>query len=376
MKGLILSGGKGTRLRPFTYTRAKQLLPLANKPVLFYAIEALVATGIRDIGIVVGDTHLEIRAAVGDGSRWGSDVQIKFIRQEAPLGLAHAVLTARDFVGQDRFIMYLGDNVIGEPLRPIVEAFDDPSCPYNCRILLTPVENPSDFGIAELDSTLPSENNGLDKRQEWRVRRLVEKPQVSASNLALVGVYCFDSNILKAAESIRPSARGELEITDAIQWLIDSGYEVCPHRLEGYWIDTGKMEDILSANRQVLAEIGSSIDSTAQVDLVSRLQGNVVLQAGARILNSVISGPAIIGERTCIENAYIGPFSSIYHDVSIKGSEVEYCIVLEHSRIHNVATRIEASLIGRYAEVYAASRRPRAHRLVLGDYSRVDLEED
>lgn len=375
MKGLILSGGKGTRLRPFTYTRAKQLLPLANKPVLFYAIEALVATGIRHIGIVVGDTHLEIRSAVGDGSRWGSNVQIEYIRQEAPLGLAHAVLSARDFLGQDRFIMYLGDNLIGEPLHPIVEAFADPSCPYNCRILLTPVENPSDFGIAELDATAPGEK-GLDHGQEWRVRRLVEKPQVPPSNLALVGVYCFDSNIFQAAESIRPSARGELEITDAIQWLIDSGYEVCPHLLQNYWIDTGKMEDILSANRQVLAGIGRSIDSTAQVDAASRIEGNVVLQAGVRIRNSVIRGPAIIGERTRIENAYIGPFSSIYHDVTIEGSEVEYCIVLEQSRINNVPTRIAASLIGRYAEVYAESQRPHAHRLVLGDYSRVGLRED
>ena len=208
------------------------------------------------------------------------------------------------------------------------------------------------------------------------MRRLVEKPQVPPSNLALVGVYCFDSNIFQAAESIRPSARGELEITDAIQWLIDSGYEVCPHLLQNYWIDTGKMEDILSANRQVLAGIGRSIDSTAQVDAASRIEGNVVLQAGVRIRNSVIRGPAIIGERTRIENAYIGPFSSIYHDVTIEGSEVEYCIVLEQSRINNVPTRIAASLIGRYAEVYAESQRPHAHRLVLGDYSRVGLRED
>ena len=377
MKGLILSGGKGTRLRPLTYTRAKQLLPLANKPVLFYAIEALVASGIRDLGIVVGDTHEEIRATVGDGSRWGAEVHIQYIQQEAPLGLAHAVLTAREFLGNERFIMFLGDNLIGEPLNPIVEAFNDPACSYHCRILLTPVENPSEFGVAELRS-LPPQGSATESplpEGALQVRRLVEKPALPLSNLALVGVYCFDSHILEAAESIEPSARGELEITDAIQWLIDAGYDVRPHLLEGYWIDTGKMEDILSANRQVLATIGHSIDKSAEVDASSRIQGNVTIQAGARIQNSVIRGPAIIGERTRIENAYVGPFSSIYHDASIEGSEVEYCIVLENSRIHNVPTRIEASLIGRNVEVYAETQRPRAHKLMLGDYSKVGLME-
>jgi glucose-1-phosphate thymidylyltransferase len=374
VKGLILTGGKGTRLRPLTYTRAKQLLPLANKPVLFYAIEALVAAGVSDIGLVVGDTHVEIRSAVGDGSRWGSEVHIQYIQQEAPLGLAHAVLTARDYLGKDRFIMFLGDNLIGESLGPIVQAFEDPACSYNCRILLTPVEDPSAFGIAELDSLAPDRETA--DHEGLRVRRLVEKPPVPASNLALVGVYCFDHHILEAADSIVPSARGELEITDAIQWLIEAGYDVRPHMLEGYWIDTGKMEDILAANRQVLSGIGHAIDSSAEVDTASRIQGNVTIQADARIRNSVIRGPAIIGERAHIENAYIGPFSSIYHDVTIEGSEVEYCIVLENSRIHNVPTRIEASLIGRNAEVYSETKRPRAHKLMLGDYSKVGLMEE
>jgi glucose-1-phosphate thymidylyltransferase len=340
------------------------LLPLANKPVLFYAIEALVATGIWDIGIVVGDTHAEIRAAVGDGSRWGEAVRITYLQQEAPLGLAHAVLTAREFLASDRFIMFLGDNLIGESLEPIVQAFADPACGYHCRILLKPVQNPGEFGIAELEPLAPA-----------RVRRLVEKPLVPPSNLALVGVYCFDSSIFQAAESIKPSPRGELEITDAIQWLIDTGYDVSAHMLEGYWIDTGKMEDILSANRQVLAGIVRSIDATADIDAASSIQGNVTIQAGARVHNSVIRGPAIIGERTHIENAYVGPFSSIYHDVVVTGSEVEYCIVLEHSRITNIPTRIEASLIGRSAEIYAEPQRPRAHKFMLGDYSKVGLVE-
>ena len=369
MKGLILSGGKGTRLRPFTFTRAKQLLPLANKPVLFYAIESLVAAGIRELGIVVGDTHEEIRAAIGDGSRWGREVQIHFIQQEAPLGLAHAVLTAREFLADERFIMFLGDNLIGESLDPIVRAFAAPDCSYQCRILLTPVEHPSEFGVAELEPG--ADQNGL--ADEPRIRRLVEKPRVPPSNLALVGVYCFDPHIFEAAERISASARGELEITDAIQWLIDQGYDVRSHLLRSFWIDTGKMEDILAANRQVLAGLGHSVDASATVSADSVLQGNVTVQAGAHISNSVIRGPAIIGEGCRITNAFIGPFSSIYHDVTIENSEVEYCIVLENARISNVGGRIEASLIGRYAEVQAAPRKPTAYKLMLGDHSKIGL---
>jgi glucose-1-phosphate thymidylyltransferase len=371
MKGLILSGGKGTRLRPLTYTRAKQLLPLANKPVLFYAIESLVNAGIHDLGIVVGDTHEEIRAAAGDGSRWGPEVRVTYIQQEAPLGLAHAVLTAREFLGDDKFIMFLGDNLIGEPLDLIVQAFGSPDCDYQCRILLTRVANPSEFGVAELEPALPAGPGRA--AAEPRVRRLIEKPRIPPSDLALVGVYCFDSHILEAAERIEPSARGELEITDAIQWLIDQGYAVRPHLLQGYWIDTGKMEDILAANRQVLAGLGRYIDPVATISADSILQGDVRIEAGAEIINSVVRGPAIIGERTVIRNAFVGPFSSIYHDVTIDSSEVEYCIVLEHSRIANVPGRIETSLIGRYADVHASSHKPVAHKLMLGDYSRVGL---
>jgi glucose-1-phosphate thymidylyltransferase len=371
MKGLILSGGKGTRLRPLTYTRAKQLLPLANKPVLFYAIESLVNAGIHDLGIVVGDTHEEIRAAAGDGSRWGPEVRVTYIQQEAPLGLAHAVLTAREFLGDDKFIMFLGDNLIGESLDPIVQAFGSTTCDYQCRILLTRVANPSEFGVAELEPAPPARPGRA--AAEPRVRRLIEKPKVPPSDLALVGVYCFDSHILEASERIAPSARGELEITDAIQWLIDQGYAVRPHLLQGYWIDTGKMEDILAANRQVLAGLGRYIDPSATISADSILQGDVRIEAGAEIINSVVRGPAIIGERTVIRNAFVGPFSSIYHDVTIDSSEVEYCIVLEHSRIANVPGRIETSLIGRYAEVHASSHKPVAHKLMLGDYSRVGL---
>jgi len=366
MKGLILSGGKGKRLRPLTYTRPKQLLPVANKPVLFYAIEALVVTGIREIGIIVGDTREDIQAAVGDGSDWGKEVQITYIHQEAPLGLAHAVLTAREFLGQDRFIMVLGDNLIGEPLEPIVHAFAN--CEYNCRIILARVENPCDFGVAELKS-----DDTTTFSSEPRVHRLIEKPRFPPSDLALVGIYCFDHHIFTAAENIQPSARGELEITDAIQWLIDSGYDVRPYILRNYWIDTGKMADILAANRLVLARLEGSIAGSATIAPDSVLQGSVIVQENAQIINSVIRGPAIIGERTHIVNSYIGPFSSVYHDVTIEQSEIEYCIVLEHSHISYIPGRIEASLIGRYAEISVSQVKPKAHRLMLGDYSRVDL---
>lgn len=372
MKGLILSGGKGTRLRPLTYTRAKQLLPLANKPVLFYAIEELVEAGITEIGIIVGDTHEEIRAAVGDGSRWGSATRITYIQQSAPLGLAHAVLTAKDFLGDERFIMFLGDNLIGESLAPLVSDFGRPDCEYTCRILLSHVDDPSGFGVAELEEP-PTHSDG--DRPEPRIRRLIEKPKEPPSDLALVGVYCFDRHIIEAAQSIAPSARGELEITDAIQWLVDHGYDVRPHILQGYWIDTGKMEDILAANRQVLTGIARCVEEGADVTTDSVIQGDVIIQAGAQVTNSVVRGPAIIGERAYIVNAYVGPFSSIYHDVTIENSEVENCIILEHSRISNMSTRIESSLIGRHAEVEGSRSRPHGHKLMLGDYSKVSVDD-
>lgn len=373
VKGLILSGGKGTRLRPLTYTSAKQLLPLANKPVLFYAIESLVKGGIRDLGIIVGDTQAEVRAVVGDGSRWGADVHICYIHQPEPLGLAHAVLTARQFIGDDRFIMVLGDNLVGEPLTDLIQEFGAPDCDYHCRILLSRVANPGDFGVAELAPEPEGDARVAGVGAEPRVRRLIEKPRQPPSDLALVGVYCFDRHIFEAAERIHPSARGELEITDAIQWLINSGFEVRPHLLQSYWIDTGKMEDILAANRQVLASLAPRIEPSAHISADSVLQGAVAVEAGAEVLGSVVRGPAIIGERVRLVNAYVGPFSSISHDVMVDSSEIEYCIVLEHSRIIHVASRIEASLIGRYAEVYGSTQKPRGHTLMLGDYSKVGL---
>ncbi len=368
MKGLILSGGKGTRLRPLTYTRAKQLLPLANKPVLFYAIETLIDVGIRDIGIVVGDTRPEIEAAVGDAAHWGPEISITYIDQPAPLGLAHAVKIAQPFIGDQRFVMLLGDNLIGQSLAPLIGQFAAPDCPHQCSILLAEVPHPEQFGVAELESSPPAPAlNGL------RVRRLIEKPSVPPSNLALVGIYCFDPCIFQAVNCIQPSARGELEITDAIQWLIDHSYHVHAQLLTGYWIDTGKMDDILEANRQVLLGLAPFIDPTVTVSPTSVLSGDVVLQPGCIVDNSVVRGPAIIGERTILRNAYIGPFTSIYHDVLVESSEIEYSIVLEYSKILSVRGRIEESLIGRYAEVHSSLMKPHGHKLMLGDHSRVGI---
>ena len=389
MKGLILSGGKGTRLRPLTYTRAKQLLPLANKPVLFYAIESLIEAGIHEIGIIVGDTHAEIEAVVREAQPgWGNDVAFTFIHQDAPLGLAHAVKTAQPFLGADRFVMFLGDNLIGESLSERVRDFSAPDCPYTCHILLTEVEDPSQFGIAELEpepapvavaqaaaldgASAPGEPIGV-AAPALRVRRLIEKPAQPPSNLALVGVYFFDSSIFTAADAIKPSARGELEITDAIQWLIDHGHDVRAQRLAGYWIDTGKMEDILDANRKVLLTLDAAIAPTARVSENSSLTGMVIVEDGAVIENSVIRGPAIIGARTTLLNAYVGPFTSIYHDAVIETCEIEFSIVLEHSVISDVRGRIEESLIGRHAEVHTSTRKPGGHKLMLGDHSRVGI---
>lgn len=364
MKGLILSGGKGTRMRPLTYTRAKQLIPLANRPVLFYAVDALVEAGINEIGIIVGDTAADIKETVTRGHDWGDGVTITFIEQSAPLGLAHAVITAEPFLGSDPFVMFLGDNLIGDSLAPMAQEFLAADGRYASQILLKPVANPSQFGIAELHESAEGNTSGA-----VHVRRLIEKPKEPPSNLALVGVYFFDKRIHTATHAIKPSARGELEITDAIQWLIDQHLEVKASVLESYWIDTGKMEDILDANRQVLQRLSPSIDDSAYIAPDASLHGVVVVQPGARIENSVVRGPAIIGERAVIRDAYIGPFTSIYHDAVIEGSEVEFSIVLENARITDVHGRIDQSLIGRFAEVFTSPPRPKTHRLNLGDHS-------
>jgi glucose-1-phosphate thymidylyltransferase len=353
MKGLILSGGRGTRLRPITFTSAKQLVPVANKPILFYGIEALAASGISEIGIVVGDTKQEIRDAVGDGRRFG--VSVTYIEQEAPLGLAHAVLVSEPFLGGEPFCMYLGDNLIRERLAPLVTRFRDEK--PNCQILLASVPDPTQFGVAVL--------------KDGQVVRLVEKPKQPPSNLGLVGVYMFDATVFKAVKAIKPSARGELEITDAIQWLIDQGYVVRPHVIEGWWKDTGKLEDMLEANRLILETFERRLDG--DIDADSRVEGKVVVEAGAVVERSVIRGPAIIGRGARITHAYIGPFTSIMNDVLIQDTEIEHSIVLECSSLRDLANRVTDSLIGKNVRIYREPVKPSAFRFMLGDNSEVGI---
>ncbi|MBI5694998.1 MAG: glucose-1-phosphate thymidylyltransferase [Nitrospirae bacterium] len=353
MKGLILSGGKGTRLRPITFTSAKQLVPVANKPVLYYGIEAIRDAGIKDIGVVVGDTREEVKAALGDGSAFG--VRVTYIEQEAPLGLAHAVLISEEFLGKDSFVMYLGDNLILGGVKELAKEFkrDKP----NAQILLAKVPNPNQFGVAELE--------------HGKVVRLVEKPEKPMSDLALVGVYMFDHNIFEAVKNIKPSARGELEITDAIQYLIDHGYKVHPHMVNGWWKDTGKLDDMLEANRMVLDSLEHRIDG--HVDSISKVEFKVVIEKGAEVINSTVRGPAIIGPGARIVNSFIGPFTSIDKNVQVLGSEVEHSIILEGSVITEVDRRIEDSLIGRNVEVGKSPLKPTAYRFMLGDNSKVGL---
>ena len=353
MKGLILSGGRGTRLRPLTYTSAKQLVPVANKPVLFYGIEALAEAGIREIGIVVGDTQAEIRTAVGDGSAWG--VSITYIEQDAPRGLAHAVLISEPFLGNEPFVMYLGDNLLNKGITNFVDEFvrEKP----DAQILLARVPDPQMFGVAELS--------------EGRVVGLVEKPAEPKSDLALVGVYMFSAAVFEAVKSIRPSFRNELEITDAIQHMIDRGLEVRPHIVDGWWKDTGKLEDMLEANRLILDGIGRRVDGT--VDAESRVEGKVIVEAGAVIENSVVRGPVIIGARAIIVNAYVGPFTSIGQRTEIRNSEIGHSIVLEGCIILDLENRVEDSLLGRNVRIERMPVKPSAYRFMLGDNSEVKI---
>ena len=355
MKALVLSGGRGTRLRPITHTSAKQLVPVANKPILFYAIEAICAAGIRDIGIVVGDTASEIRAACGDGAQWGC--RITYIPQEVPLGLAHAVKIAEEFIDGAPFVMYLGDNLVKDGITALVDEFRGGD--FNAQLLLAHVRNPREFGVAELDPAT------------GRIVRLEEKPPEPKTDLALVGVYMFDESVFDAVKAIKPSPRGELEITDAIQYLIDCKRNVHSHVIDGWWKDTGRLDDMLEANRIVLDGLARQIDG--EVDAHSSVLGKVHVQAGAKIVNSVVRGPAIIGENTLIENAYVGPFTSIYYGCTVRNSEIEHSIVLENSAISDIRSRIEDSLIGKNVTVGRTDQKPAAYRLMLGDNSQVSI---
>jgi len=353
MKALVLAGGAGTRLRPITHTSAKQLLPVANKPVLFYGLEAIRDAGITEAGLVVGDTEAAIRSAVGDGSAFG--LHASYIRQHAPLGLAHAVLVAREFLGEDDFVMYLGDNFIVGGITGLVDEFR--SARPDAQIMLTPARDPRQFGVAELDSS-------------GQVVRLAEKPRQPKSDLALVGVYMFTAAVHEAVRHLEPSWRGELEITEAIQWLIDAGRKVNCTVISGYWKDTGNVADMLEVNRLVLESIEPL--RAGSVDEASEIIGRVAIERGAEVCGSRIVGPAIIGAGTRVTGSYVGPFTSIAEECLIADSEIEYSIVLHGASIQGVR-RIEASLIGHNVEVTPAPRVPKAHRLILGDHSKVQI---
>ena len=353
LKGLILSGGKGTRLRPITHTSAKQLVPVANKPVLFYGIEAMADAGIDEVGIIIApETGDEIRMAAGDGSNFG--VRITYIPQEAPLGLAHAVLTAEPFLGESPFVMYLGDNLLQGGIRDLVKAFRDDR--PDAMILLTPVPDPENYGVAELS--------------DGKVVRLVEKPPSPRTDLALVGVYMFTAAVHGAARAIEPSARGELEITDAIQRLVDDGLRVQPHVVNGWWKDTGRLEDMLAANRLVLDTIQTRLDGEL---IDSRVDGRVVIEHGARLERSAVRGPAIIGAGARLTDCYVGPYTAIGEACEISGAEVEHSILLAGSVVRDLDGRMESSLLGRNVKIGRGLRQPKAYRFLVGDNSEISI---
>jgi glucose-1-phosphate thymidylyltransferase len=353
LKGLILSGGAGTRLRPITHTSAKQLVPVANKPVLFYGIEALVDAGVTEIGIVIAPaTGGEIQEAVGDGAALGA--KVTYIPQAEPLGLAHAVLTAEEFLGEDSFVMYLGDNLLRDGITELVAQFrrNEP----DALILLTQVLDPEHYGVAELDGD--------------RIVRLVEKPTDPPSDLALVGVYMFTPEIFSAARAIEPSARGELEITDTIQHLIDTGHTVEHHRVKGWWKDTGQLADMLEANRLVLEDIEPRIDGEL---IDSKVEGRVVVEAGARLENSTVRGPAVIGADSVVVDSYIGPYTAIAPDCEVVHSEIEHSILLAGAVVRDLPSRMEASLLGRGVKISRADGLPKTLRMIVGDASELTL---
>lgn len=355
LKGLVLSGGRGSRLRPLTYTAAKQLVPVANRPILFYVLDNLVETGVRDIGIIVSpETRKAIRDAVGDGKDWG--IKVEYILQEEPLGLAHAVKVARPFLGMSPFIMYLGDNLIGSGIQKFRESFEQSKA--DATILLKEVDKPSSFGIAEVDG-------------DGRVKRLVEKPKEPGSNLALVGIYFFSPKIHEAIDGIQPSWRGELEITDAIQRLLEQGNKVLSHRLDGWWLDTGKKDDLLTANTAVLDDwIQRKV--LGEVDEQSQVTGRVQLGKGSHVVTSTIRGPVVIGENVQIEGSFIGPFTSVGNGCRIRFSVLEHSVILENSTIEHI-DRLEDSLVGKGSCVMKGQGNHRAYRLMIGDDSVAEL---
>jgi glucose-1-phosphate thymidylyltransferase len=357
MKAIILSGGKGTRLRPLTYTGAKQLVPVANKPILWYGIESIVEAGITDIGIIISpETGEEVKAKTGNGDRFGAN--ITYILQDQPAGLAHAVKIAQDFLQDSPFVMYLGDNLVQSDLGLFLEHFH--SHQLDALTLLCPVENPSAFGVAEVD-------------EKGRLLRLVEKPKVPPSNLALVGVYVFSNSIHGAIASIQPSARGELEITDAIQALIEQQKAVEARQIRGWWLDTGKKDDLLEANRVILDNCCIEPSNQGELDANSKLIGRVQLGAGTKVVNSTIRGPVVIGENCHIENCFIGPYTSIADQVKMVDVDLEHSVLLQGATVEGIHHRIVDSLIGQRAQLKEAPKRPKALRFMVGDDCQIEL---
>ena len=353
MKGLILSGGKGTRLRPITHTSAKQLVPVANRPVLFYGIQAMADAGIEEVGIIIApETGDEIREVAGDGSQFG--VRITYVEQAEPAGLAHAVLTAEPFLGDDSFVMYLGDNLLQGGIGELVAAFE--ANRPDALILLTPVPDPEHFGVAELDGD--------------RVVALAEKPPDPKTNLALVGVYMFTSGIHAAARAIQPSPRGELEITDAIQHLVDTGMRVEPHIVRGWWKDTGRLDDMLEANRLILDVIETRVDGEL-VD--ATVDGRVVVEAGAVLTRATVRGPAVIGAGARLTDCYVGPYSAIGEGCVIERAEVEHSILLAGASVKDLDGRMESSLLGRNVAISRSQGQPKAYRFMVGDQSEISI---
>ena len=356
MKALILSGGKGKRLRPLTHTGAKQLVPVANKPILWYCIESIVAAGVKDIGIVISpETGDEVKNKTGNGDHFGANIE--YILQSQPAGLAHAVKISQPFLGNDPFIMFLGDNLIELPLLTFLTDFIQKQ--LDALILLKQVANPSAFGVAQID-------------EHGKVIKLIEKPKNPQSNLALVGVYFFQSSIHEAIAQITPSARGELEITDAIQKLIDTNKVVAASEIGGWWLDTGKKDDILSAN-QIILDTRLTSQILGEVDAVSHMSGRIQIGAGSKIINCKIRGPVIIGENCYLENAYIGPYSSISDRVTIIDTELEHSVILNDTKITDIHQRIVDSLIGQRVSMKVSPKRPQALRFLVGDDSQLEI---
>lgn len=356
MKAIILAGGKGTRLRPLTYTGAKQLVPVANKPILWYGIEDLVQAGVRDIGIIISpETGAEVQAKTGNGDRFGAN--ISYILQEQPAGLAHAVKVAQPFLGDSPFIMYLGDNLVQSELNIFLDEFKTKQ--LDALTLLCAVPNPTAFGVAEVD-------------EHGRVLKLVEKPKVPPSNLALVGIYLFNASVHQAIANIQPSVRGELEITDAIQYLIDHGNKVEARQIQGWWLDTGKKDDLLEANRVIL-DTCLVAENCGDVDEQSQIIGRVRIGERSKVVNCTIRGPVVIGEDCYIENCFIGPYSSIADQVTLMNADLEHSVLLQGAKILNIQQRIVDSLVGQRAQIKEAPQRPKAIRLMVGDDSQIEI---